>query len=191
MIGVAAAAEPAERQLVLILENYQIVNQSMLAKAKPMVARMFAEVGVRVVWCLSGSCRNTAGSQCGRVTIPIIFKAESVYEKRPKALAYAFPYSNSGPGIYVLNDRMRERVRLAPALGGPLLAHVLVHEVTHILQGIVRHSEFGVMQAYWTSYDCDRMIRKPLPFSELDSDLLRKGFEWKISRGCETTAMAR
>ena len=61
-------------------------------------------------------------------------------------LAYALPYE--GTHIVILFDRVR---KMQPNYVPAVLAHVLVHEVTHILQGIQRHSESGVMKAHWDS----------------------------------------
>jgi hypothetical protein len=49
-----------------------------------------------------------------------------------------------------------------------VLAHVLVHEVTHILQGFPRHSESGVMKAHWDSQNFAQMTWQPLPFTDDD-----------------------
>lgn len=57
----------------------------------------------------------------------------------------------------------------------PVLSHVLVHEITHILQGAARHSEKGVMKARWTSDDLVQMSRKPLGFEREDIDLIHAG----------------
>ena len=65
-----------------------------------------------------------------------------------------------------------------PSVGLPtLLAHVLVHEITHILQGMDRHSETGVMKARWDEGDFDRMRIKALPFTELDIHLIQSGVD--------------
>ena len=56
-----------------------------------------------------------------------------------------------------------------------LLAHVLVHEITHILEGVNWHSEVGVMKAHWTADDLMQMMYKPLPFDPQDVLLIRKG----------------
>jgi hypothetical protein len=56
-----------------------------------------------------------------------------------------------------------------------LLAHVLVHEITHILQGVTRHSAEGVMKAQWTQEDLSSMLRKSLEFTSLDVDLIHDG----------------
>jgi hypothetical protein len=70
---------------------------------------------------------------------------------------------------------------LAPAL----LAHVLVHEITHILQGVDRHSETGVMKARWTTADYVQIRAQPLPFTDWDIDLIQEGL---ASRGLRLSA---
>ena len=56
-----------------------------------------------------------------------------------------------------------------------LLAHVLVHEITHILQGITRHSETGIMKAHWTPEDYEEMQLRPLSFTRKDIELIQIG----------------
>lgn len=68
---------------------------------------------------------------------------------------------------------MTRQTRFAPAV--IVLAHVLVHEITHILEGIDRHSESGVMKAQWTVEDYRAMADKPLPFAAIDVDLIQRG----------------
>ena len=56
-----------------------------------------------------------------------------------------------------------------------LLAHVLAHEISHILQGTDQHSARGVMKALWDINDYLRMARHPLPFTDLDIQLIYRG----------------
>lgn len=51
----------------------------------------------------------------------------------------------------------------------------MVHEITHVLEGINRHSEEGVMKAIWSAKDYERMRDHPLPFAPVDVDLIREG----------------
>jgi len=53
-----------------------------------------------------------------------------------------------------------------------ILAHVMTHEITHVLQGIERHSATGVMKARWDAKDFLNMTFSPLPFTVDDIDLL-------------------
>jgi hypothetical protein len=63
-----------------------------------------------------------------------------------------------------------------------LLAHVLVHEITHILQGVARHSETGIMKAHWTPVDYRQMLVHPLPFAPEDVQLLQLSMEHRSER---------
>jgi hypothetical protein len=86
----------------------------------------------------------------------------------PGALAYALPYE--GTHITVFYDRIAKG-----AYPSTVLAHVMVHEITHLLQGIGRHSETGVMKARWTVRDMIGMGMTPLPFTREDVDLIYLG----------------
>jgi hypothetical protein len=56
-----------------------------------------------------------------------------------------------------------------------LLAHVLVHEITHVLQGVVRHSGTGVMRAHWDAREYLDMAFSPLEFTGADAELIQSG----------------
>jgi hypothetical protein len=56
-----------------------------------------------------------------------------------------------------------------------VLAHVMVHEITHIVQGVSRHSDTGLMKARWTAHDILKMRNGPLPFTREDLDLIYRG----------------
>src|SRR5262249_9037943 len=60
-----------------------------------------------------------------------------------------------------------------PANEPRLLAHVLAHEIGHVLQRNNAHSESGVMKAHWTADDLGSMARRPLEFSEVDRQSIR------------------
>ena len=86
-------------------------------------------------------------------------------------LAYALPYEKTN--IIVFLDHIRNTVE--PKLAPILLAHVLVHEITHMLEGTARHSATGIMKANWTPADYQEMSHRPLPFAAEDVLLVRIG----------------
>jgi hypothetical protein len=90
---------------------------------------------------------------------------------KPGALAYALPYE--GVHINVFYDRVQAATE--PELTPNVLAHVLVHEITHILQGTCRHSDTGIMKARWSHTDYMEMGQRPLSFSDTDVQLIRTG----------------
>ena len=58
-----------------------------------------------------------------------------------------------------------------------LLGHVMAHEIAHILQGVARHSERGIMKERWESSDYKQMLKGSLRFTEHDAILIKLGLE--------------
>jgi hypothetical protein len=123
---------------------------------------MFASIGISLEW-------KTTEPPAESSQLPIIMElAYGPENLMPRTLAYARPYE--GSHITVFLDRI-ERMEY-PAF---VLAHVMVHEITHIVQGIDRHSNTGVMKAHWSGQDHYEMRHRPLPFSEEDVVLIYRG----------------
>jgi hypothetical protein len=135
--------------------------------AEKTAAKMFAGIGVTVAWL-------HVRTPCPRERVIVV---DLSYHSRPDdhgdAFAYALPYE--GTHIVVFWDRIQSK--MPPGRAHILLAHVLVHEITHILQGVARHSETGVMKASWNDEDIFRMMTKPLSFTEEDVGLIRDGLD--------------
>ena len=83
-------------------------------------------------------------------------------------------YAQSYEAVHIQVFYDRIKYKPAPA---ELLAHVMVHEITHILQGISRHSDNGIMKANWSGEEFQRMRYKPLSFTEEDVVLTHRGLE--------------
>ena len=112
-----------------------------------------------------------------RDSIVVGFSESTPKAFHPGALAYALPYE--GVHIQVFYDRISQA---DPDLVPSLMANVIVHEITHILQGIDRHSAGGIMKAMWTSSDYTQMKRGQLRFTALDVEMIRDGFAARTSR---------
>jgi len=143
-------------------------NSAAIYPAQSVASGMFRQAGVSVAW-RPGTPRPKALS--GPV-IPIELAAKTPPERSPDALAVAYPYSGAARGITVFYDRIRRRAGRDANLERALLAHVLVHEITHVLEGVDRHSETGVMKAHWSAEDYAAMAVRPLPFDETDLILI-------------------
>jgi len=136
-----------------------------LTRAEQLASKMFAEIGVAIEWSQRGDCYLRMAA------IVITLSYETPATEYPGTYAFAKPYE--GTHIVVFWDRVKHKV--PPPRAPILMAHVLVHEVTHILQGIHRHSETGVMKAAWSDDDLFRMGKKPLEFTEQDVVLIHLG----------------
>jgi len=143
-----------------------------LPRAEVMASKMFAPIGVRLNWRLQHTC--PAGD-----TIQIGISVKTSANEFPGTLAHALPYE--GIHIVVFYDRINHSVSGDPC-AAVLLAHVLVHEITHVLEGVDRHSETGVMKAQWIPADYTQMRAKPLPFTDWDIQLIHEGIESRAAR---------
>jgi hypothetical protein len=171
MAGLSANARQSrdsDRSTVLVYVDNDAVQPSVLHLAEGMAGGMFATAGVRIEW--HGHSPDGRSVHGGALAIGLASKTPA--HLLPGALAFARVYE--GVHIDVFCDRLN---RLAPAsaVAVPLLAHVLVHEITHMLQGVDRHSDSGVMKACWTAADYAEMMSAPLPFAPQDIELIRLG----------------
>ncbi len=164
MVGtsVSANAAPAgERQVMVctgLTADIRLEN-----RAKTVSSGIFAGIGVKIHWHDLKNC-PTEG-------IRITFSNETPASLMPGALAYALPYE--GTHIVVFFDRVKKN----PGDVWCILGHVIAHEIAHILQGVPRHSEGGVMKAQWTVSDYQQMNRKPLQFTDYDVVLIHSGLK--------------
>jgi hypothetical protein len=165
MVGVAAEPGQPQQKLTVYLRDNAAVPIAVRAKALELANQMFAAIGVRLDW-RSGEPPRTSSTR----PIGIELTAHTSEKLLPGALAYALPYE--GVHIRVFYDRIE---RVVPGLSAVVLAHVLVHETAHILEGIYRHSDSGVMKADWTKQDHLQMGVEVLSFAPEDVKLIRLG----------------
>jgi hypothetical protein len=163
MLGMMAAtkrsAEAAD--LAVCLRNAGVADQFTLYRAQALTTGMFGAIGVRVEWNCGKNAAGTAVVELDRET-PADFK--------PGALAYALAYRKRGSHIHVFYDRVRRPH--TPSLTPVLLGHVFVHQITHVLEGIARHSQAGVMKGRWDRRDFEEMAHRPLWFAPEDVEMI-------------------
>ncbi|HYL38432.1 MAG TPA: hypothetical protein VEV17_21115 [Bryobacteraceae bacterium] len=169
--GSMAQAADQERTVAIYIANEHVAVEA-ANFGKGQASKMFARIGVRVQW-----------HSVGRSPLPADALVVDMVERGSKdecagALACAKPYE--GIHIRVFVDRLGATVpkNMVPAL----LGHVLVHEITHILQGVDRHSDSGVMKARWDVNDFEQMLGRTLPFTGNDVMLIERGLDARESR---------
>jgi hypothetical protein len=144
-----------------------------MSQAKGIASKMFATAGIMIVWRGIDKCPGDG--------LKITLVNFSVPADHPNSYAYAMPFD--GTHIVLFWDRIKgyqEERGLTY-----LLAHVLVHEITHILQGVPHHSETGVMKATFRKEDVGRMQIHPLPFTAEDLNLIHMGLQIRRARLAE------
>jgi hypothetical protein len=164
----ARRPEGTTRPTVRVYVDNNAVQPSVLHLAEGIADGMFATAGVRIEW--HGHSPEGAAPHGGALAIGLASNTPD--RLLPGALGFARVYE--GVHIDVFCDRL-DRMAPGSKMAVPLLAHVLVHEITHMLQGIDRHSEIGVMKANWTASDYSEMVSSPLPFTPVDIQLIHLG----------------
>jgi len=160
-----------ERQVTVCIEPGAALNESIRAQA--ITGKMFADAGIRVNWYSESSCPKNE-----KTVIHISLEMGTPEQRFPGALAFALPYE----GIHIRVFAGRVRKLFDPNRVSLVLAHVLAHEIGHILQGVNRHSESGIMKAKWDKMDFRRMAYKPLAFAAEDVRLFSLGLQARAAR---------
>jgi len=168
ILAVAPAKADNGRKVTVYFIDSASVPFAVRVEAQGVASKMFANIGVTLDW--------RAGRPKASESNPIVveFVTNTPTDRLPGALAYALPYE--GVHISIFWDRVSQF-----PVARELMAHVMVHEITQILQGAARHSEEGVMKARWTAADRAEMEVKPLSFTSYDVELINVGLAARAS----------
>jgi hypothetical protein len=139
--------------------------------AEATASAIFRKAEIQIDW---RDCRKAADG-----TIAIALLEHTPADADPGAMARAFVFDRVR--IEIFEPRVS---RSDDGIDHVLLAHVMAHEIAHILQGVPHHSETGVMKARWTRDDYARMHCRPLEFAPEDIERLRLGLAAR--RYCQT-----
>jgi hypothetical protein len=170
MAAMTAQAGQAPETVTIYLQNISIVPLGDLCHSKILAAEMFKTAGVHIQFRTGEP--STPPSRLDR-TLVITLADHTPENDQPGALAFSLPYE--GVHITVFFDRVSHAAPKSRT--ATVLAHVLVHEITHTLQGVSRHSATGVMKAHWDAQDYFQMCLKPFPFTADDIDLIQAGLK--------------
>ena len=185
--ALAAEAGPdAGQYLTVYVDNGPLVPSATLWPAKTIAARVFAGIGVGIRW--RNGQPTPSQLACER---PIVIRlvmgtrgttAGDLKAAGPDAAAFARTYE--GVHVTIFYDRVIQAAKgHTPMLQSVLLAHVMAHEIAHMIQGCARHSGSGVMKPHWSYDDYVEMMRHPFPFMPEDADLIRGGLERRAGAG--------
>ena len=188
MAAEAGSRKPQADALVTVFTYDRVgVPQAVMAGAKQVATAAFAAAGIEVKWVEGkrpGERREVASGE----VLTTVFDGPAPAHFGPEAMAFTNVGGRADADVHVFYNRVADikdtralrstgmRVSLAEFLG-----NVLVHELTHALEGVARHSSYGLMKAAWSARDCDQMARGPLAFAAEDLELLRAHFRKGMS----------
>jgi hypothetical protein len=154
----------AADQVVVYVDGGNYMDNITLYRAEHLANQMFARIGVSVKWHQGKPPREDTEA----IAVSLVSGLREQFY--PDALGYATISPHAAGRVFVLADRLKEEAD--PRLVPTILAHVLVHEITHVLEGVSRHSETGLMKANWTGKDYAAMAHKPLEFAPVDVNII-------------------
>jgi hypothetical protein len=149
---------------------------NVVVRAQSTVKAIYSEIGVHIVWRSARSAPGGCSKQPLSRQIVVTLREKTPPGPTPDALAMAYPFSAEGPCVTLLMDRLEPMALKNPLRTGFLLGHVLAYEIGHVLQGIDRHSELGVMKSRWSETEIITMSKHPLQFTSLDLRLILSSF---------------
>src|SRR5579862_8272815 len=159
---IAACASPQQIARVCMNTDLNGPAWSELALAVAHMSRTFGAASVVLHW----TCRDDPSS------IKLNVLREGNPGERPGVLAYAFPYGDS---VVVFHDRITRAAGRTTVTS--LLAYVLTHETTHVMQRISRHSPSGIMREAWDDSDYAQITARTLAFTPIDIQFIHQGLK--------------
>jgi hypothetical protein len=173
--GVAIAPD-AQQKLKVCVES-AAAAPSLLAQAQAIASRILASAGLHIAWRSGRPACDTSNKEA----IVVRFSEESLREQQG-TLAYARPAAASEGGVQVVVYYQRILKVVESRRWPSLLGHVLAHEIAHILEGVDRHSDWGIMKARWDETDFIEMSWRLLPLTPEDVELINRGLDLRASR---------
>ena len=167
--GLAWARGTAPERTVTVCSEWRAGGLTVYL-AQTRASGIFAMAGVKIEWRGIRACPTRA--------IQVSLLESAPESAHPGALAYSLPFE--GIHVFVFYNRVQRQSSVDPHTLPNVLASVLVHEITHLLQGMNSHSETGVMKAHWDERDFDQMRVRPLALASEDIDRIQRGLDgWR------------
>ena len=88
-------------------------------------------------------------------------------------LGQAEPLARSGLNARVYMDRVMDAAELHSRSQADVLAHVIAHEIGHVLLRSNQHTPRGLMSAVWTDQEYDWIARRLMVFTKANARIMR------------------
>ncbi len=141
----AFGAEPDLLAIRILVGTVAGVRPDMLVRAQTETARIYAAVGVRLVW------ETDPLSLLPRLTMLIVSSPDAWSERVVATALGAAPAGDDGTGrlAYAFHERIEASARRHGTDPAKILGCVMAHELGHLLLGRGSHSFAGIMSGRW------------------------------------------
>lgn len=162
-VSIAEAAETGQpRTIELQIRNAAQVPAHILQESQDVVTQIFASAGLAVRWT------DTAP----QFTVTIVPQVLG-YARASSPVMGIARRSPDGLMVQVFFRQVQDFARTYRSDLSTILAHVIAHEVGHLLLPGGAHSPAGLMQARWDRALVRKAVRDSLTFTETEASRIR------------------
>ena len=166
-LGTPVAASDGMPSVFLYLANEAGVSSDIVGGARREVIRIYAQIGVRVIW-------EEHANGNPKAPLVIIIPATTGQWVGPMVLGIAVRGANySGRLAYVFYDRVEPLARKHQISDASLLGVAIAHEIGHLLLPYGSHSSSGLMQGDWDDRQFLLARARLLRFTPQQAELIR------------------
>jgi hypothetical protein len=159
--NLSGPANAEANTLLVSIQQRTAVDSAVLARATQGVTRIYALAGVTITWQASRSTRDAAV-----LKMSLVLVSDDVAERTgATSTVMGVAPASGGRVAYVFYDRIRSLARQRKLELSIVLAHVISHEIGHLLLPSASHSTVGLMRANWTKADARNAERGSLLFT--------------------------
>jgi len=154
----------AEKTQVDIYINSHDDSALLLGSGTVLASGIYEKIGVHLNWCSSAP----KAAMPGRTVYSIRTLAHAPESVAGDALASSELFVTGGTEITIYKDRMARFLDNNQSLRSVAAGYVLAHELAHLMQGVARHSDSGILKAHWNTDEYKEMFFRKLAFTEAD-----------------------
>jgi len=176
---VSAQGRGATSQVTVSVHNDAKVLRGALVSAETTASGIFRAAGLNLEWtnCVGVGNRGPA-SPCRKATYPTYLHIRIVARARNLSGAtFGIAYlSADGSGCYssVFLEPIAHLHATTGQEVGPVLGHVMAHEIAHLLLGTNSHAAEGIMRAQWRRDELLSANKGELLFTSGQSQVMRQ-----------------
>lgn len=162
--------------IAIKIKDYAGVPSSVRETAQAEAARVYAAIGVNVLWQFSPAAdEHEPAASTANLRVNILSPAMTRRLTPPPDAAATAPRTREKCGrvAYVFYDRVQQIAQGHLARLGLLLGLVIAHETGHLLLPFNSHSPFGIMRAAWDRDQMRRGMAGDLQFTPSQGDQIR------------------
>jgi hypothetical protein len=143
-------------------------SEVLLWPGRTLASGLFEKIGVHLKW-------HTGERPGGQTGFGIRTTACAPASVNPGALASARLLEGAGGDITIYADRILPLPTQFHILPDVVAGYVMAHELAHVMQGVARHSESGILKAQWSRENYTDMTLRKFAFTPRDVELIHLG----------------